>query len=145
MTDSNMRTLSVLLPCLVAFVFLVQLASNANMQTSSVPKLQAISVAETSFSEAKASTVFASIPLNKCGVTWVNGGNYVLATPSSCKGVKVVAMTIGVSEKSCAESTNADFRKLTNTTLFKGDFGFYLGQDRPAHCLVVQQIWGKYA
>ena len=101
--------------------------------------------AVTSLYEAKASDILEQIPSDKCSVSWVNGGNYVLATPSACKGAKVVSMTIGVSAKSCAESVQADFRNLTNTTLFKGDFGFYLGQDRPAGCLVVQQIWGKYA
>ncbi len=136
MTDSNMRTLGVLLTSLVAFVFLVNIASKASIRAQAIHGAPAISVA--------GAPLYEQIPLQKCSVSWINGGNYALATPSACKGVKVATMTIAVSAKSCAESSKADFRVLTNTTLFKGDFGFYLGQDRPAHCLVVQEIWGKY-
>lgn len=143
MTDSNMRTLSVLLPSLVAFVFLVQFASKSNVQTPVLLKAPAITAAGAPLYDAKASSILAQIPSNACNVSLVNGGNYVLATPSACKGVRIASMTIAVSAKSCAESGSADFRSLTNTTLFKGDFGFYLGQDRPARCLVVQEMWGK--
>ena len=143
MTDSNKRTLSVLLPSLVAFVFLVNIASKASIQAPVIHGAPAILAAATPLYD-KSSNTFAQLPADKCSVSWVNGGNYVLATPSACKGVKVVAMTIGVSAKSCTESVGEDFRRLSNTTLFKGDFGFYLGQDRPARCLVVQEIWGKY-
>ncbi len=101
--------------------------------------------AVTPFYKAKSSSPLEQIPSDKCSVSWVNGGNYVLVTPSACKGVKVVSMTIAVSAKTCAESAEGDFRRLTNTTLFKGDFGFYLGQDKPARCLVVHEIRGKYA
>ncbi len=145
MTDSNMRTLSVLLPSLVAFVFLVNIVSKATIQTPAIHGVPAIMGAVTLLYEAKASSPLEQMPSEKCSVSWVNGGNYVLATPSACKGVKVASMTISVSAKTCAESAEEDFRRLTNTTLFKGDFGFYLGQDRPARCLVVQEIWGRYA
>ncbi len=143
MTDSNMRTLSVLLPSLVAFVFLVQFAGKSNVQTPLILKAQAIMAAGAPVYDAKASSLLEPIQSNACDVSWVNGGNYVLAKPSACKGVRIASMTIAVSAKSCAESTGADFRNLTNTTLFKGDFGFYLGQDSPARCLVVKEMWGK--
>jgi hypothetical protein len=139
MTDSNMRTLSVLVPSLVAFVFLVQFASNSHLQVPAIHKAPAITAA----GAPTASALLEQIPTNACNVSWVNGGNYVLATPNACKGVRIASITIGVSDKSCAESTVADFRSLTNTTLFKGDFGFYLGQDRPARCLIVQDMWGS--
>ena len=135
MTDSNMRTLGFLLPGLLAFVFLVQFASTANIQTPALYKTPA---------DAKASNLLEKIPSSTCSVSLVNGGNYVLATPTECKGVRVASMTIAVSAKSCAESAQADFSDLTNTTLFKGDFGFYLGQDKPARCLVVREMWGRY-
>jgi len=144
MTDANMRTLSVLLPSLVAFVFLVQFASKSSVQAPSMHKAPAITAVGAPLYDAKASGLLEQIQSNNCNVSWVNGGNFALATPGACKGVRVVSMTIGASAKSCAESTSADFRTLNNTTLFKGDFGFYLGQDRPARCLVVQEMWGKY-
>ncbi len=93
--------------------------------------------------DAKASKSFDQIPSNACNVSLVNGGNYVLATPTACKGVRVASMTIAVSAKTCAESAQADFNDLKNTTLFKGDFGFYLGQAKPARCLVVREMWGR--
>ena len=94
--------------------------------------------------DAKTSNFLEKIPSSTCGVSLVNGGNCVLATPTACKSVPVASMTIAVSAKSCAESTQADFSDPTNTTLFKGDFGFYLGQDKPARCLVVREMWGRY-
>lgn len=93
---------------------------------------------------ARKTSDVVTLPLNKCAVSWVNGGSYVLATPSGCNGVSVQAMTIRASDKACAESRDADFRRLTNTTYFKGDFGFFLGQGVVARCLVVEQMAGRY-
>ncbi len=143
MTDSNMRTLSVLLPSLVAFVFLVQLASKSNLNLPSMHKAPVITAAGAPLYDANVSGFLEQMPLNACNVSWVIGSNYVLATPSACKGVRVASMTISVSAKSCAESAQADFRDITNSTLFKGDFGFYLGQGGAARCLVVREMWGK--
>ena len=143
MTESNVRTLSFLLPGLAAFVFLVQLASTANIQTPALHKTPTIMAAGAPLFDEKASSLLEQIPSNTCNVALLNGGNYVLATPTACKGVRVASITIGVSAKSCAESAQADFSVLTNTTLFKGDFGFYLGQDKPARCLVVREMWGR--
>jgi hypothetical protein len=94
--------------------------------------------------DAKTLNLLEQIPSNTCSVSLVNGGNYVLATPTACKGVRVASMAIAVSAKSCAESAQEDFSELTNTTLFKGDFGFYLGREKPARCLVVREMWGRY-
>ena len=138
MTDSNMRTLRVLLPGLVAFILLVQLAAQKNFQ-SPLPMAPAIA----SFYDAQAASGLDRIPSNACAVSWVNGGNYVLATPRACNGVRVLSMTIGVSAKSCSDSASADFRQLTNSTLFKGEFGFYLGQNGQPGCLVVQELRGQ--
>jgi hypothetical protein len=143
MTDSNMRTLGFLLTGLVAFVFLVQLASTGSIQAPALHQSSTIMAAGAPLFDKKASHLLEQIPSSTCNVALVNGGNYALATPTACKGARVTSMTIGVSAKSCAESTQADFRVLTNTTLFKGEFGFYLGQDKPARCLVVREIWGR--
>ena len=144
MTNSNLRTLSFLLPGLLVCVFLIKFAGNANIQTPALRNAPAITVASASFFDGKASALLEQIPSNTCNVAWVNGGNYVLATPTTCNGARVASMTISVSAKSCGTSTEADFRDLINTTLFKGDFGFYLGQDKPARCIVVREMWGRY-
>jgi len=93
---------------------------------------------------ARGTSGLVALPLSKCAVSWANGGNYVLATPSACNGVAVQGMTIRASEKACAQSSDADFRSLTNTTYFKGDFGFFIGQGKVARCLVVEQMVGRY-
>jgi len=144
MTNSNMRTLSFLLPGLLVCVFLIKLAGNANIQTPALRNAPAITVASAPFFDGKASGLLEQIPSDACNVAWVNGGNYVLATPTACNGARVASMAISVSAKSCAESAPADFRELTNTTLFKGDFGFYLGQAKTGRCLVVREMWGRY-
>ncbi len=142
MTESNTRTLVVLLSSFVAFVFLTQFANKFSVPAPATYKPPFTLAAGAPVS--KTLNVFVPVALDKCSVSWVNGGNYALATPRACKGVSLVSMTIGVSAKSCAESTKADFRSVTNSTLYKGDFGFYLGQGASAHCLVVQEMWGKY-
>jgi hypothetical protein len=139
-----MRTLSLLLPGLLVCVFLINLAGTANHLTPTLQNKTVSSAASTQPFDAKASKFLDQIPSNACNVSLVNGGNYVLATPTGCKGVRVASMTIAVSAKTCAESAQADFSDLNNTTLFKGDFGFYLGKDKPARCLVVREMWGRY-
>jgi hypothetical protein len=139
-----MRTLSFLLPGLLVCGFLINMAGTANNSTPALQSRTLMVGASTLPFDTKTLTNLDKIPSNTCDVSLVNGGNYVLATPTGCKGVRVAAMTIAASAKSCAESAQADFSDLTNTTLFKGDFGFYLGQDKPARCLVVREMWGRY-
>jgi hypothetical protein len=85
-----------------------------------------------------------AIPKEKCGSTWVNGGNYVLVTPKTCVDVVIASLTVAVSDKPCEASARADFRSLSYDTYFKGDFGFYLGQGKKVQCLAVKEIVGKY-
>ncbi len=146
MTESNVRTLSVLLPSLVALVFVVQFTNKIGAPTPATYKTSAIMVASAPFditAAGKAANPLMQLAAETCSISWVNGGNYVLAKASACKGAKAVSMTIAVSAKPCAQSAKGDFRSLTNSTFFKGDFGFYLGQDKPASCLLVEQIWGR--
>jgi hypothetical protein len=139
-----MRTVSFLLPGLLVCVFLIKLAGTSNIQPRAL-QTKATSVEGSTLPfDTKTLTLLEKIPSNTCNVSLLNGGNYVLATPTACKGARVASMTISVSPKACAESAQADFSDLTNTTLFKGDFGFYLGQGKPARCLVVREMWGKY-
>jgi len=144
MTNSNMRTLSFLLPGLLVCVFLIKLAGPANIQMPALQNKPIIMEASTLPFDIKTLNFLEQIPSDTCNVALVNGGNYVLATPTACNGVRVVSMTISASAKSCGESAREDFRNITNSTLFKGDFGFYLGQDKPARCLVVREMWGRY-
>jgi hypothetical protein len=120
------------------------LAGPANIKTPALQNKTISVEANTLPFDTKRLNFIETIPSNTCNISLVNGGNYVLATPTACKGVRVASMTIAVSAKSCAESGQADFSNLTNTTLFKGDFGFYLGQGKPARCLVVREMWGRY-
>ena len=92
----------------------------------------------------KAVPELVAIPKEKCASTWVNGGNYVLVTPQTCNDVSIASMTVAVSSKPCEASTKADFQNLTNSTYFKGDFGFFVGQGKSVQCLAVQEIVGKY-
>ena len=144
MTYSNTRTLSILLPGLLVCFFLIKMAGTANIQTPALQHKPIIMETSTLPFNTKTLNRLDKIPSDTCNVAWVNGGNYVLATPAACNGVRVVSMTISVSAKSCSESAQEDFRNITNSTLFKGDFGFYLGQDKPARCLVVRDVWGRY-
>lgn len=146
MTENNIRTLSVLLPTLVALVFVFQFANKIVIPTPATYKAPVIMTASAPFdvtSAGKAANILVQMATDSCSISWVNGGNYVLAKPTACKGAKTVSMTIAVSAKPCAESAKGDFRSLTNSTFFKGDFGFYLGQDKPANCLLVEQMWGR--
>ena len=144
MTHSHMRTLSFLLPGLLVCVFLIKLAGTANIQTPALQNKTTIVEGSTLPFDTKTLTRLEQMPASTCNVSLLNGGNYILATPTACKGARVASMTISVSPKACAESAQADFSDLTNTTLFKGDFGFYLGRDKPARCLVVREMWGRY-
>ncbi len=140
MTESNTRTFFVLATSLVALSAVVQLAGKAGPAPAAF-KASALAVMEPMVARTSA---IVALPIGKCAVSWTNGGNYVLATPSGCNGVSVQAMTIRASAKSCADSSQADFRSLANSTYFRGDFGFYLGQDASARCLVVEQMLGRY-
>ena len=126
----------------MAFVFVVQFANKIGVPAPATYKAPAIMAAGAPL-DAKASNSLVPMAPDSCSISWVNGGNYVLATPSACKDAKAVSMTISVSAKPCADIANGDFRTLTNSTFFKGDFGFYLGQDNPARCLAVVEMWGK--
>ena len=147
MTESNTRTFFVLLMGFAAFMALVQMSGKAGPLSTAVFNGYAAYKAPPAPAEpmlARKTSEAVALPLNKCAVSWTNGGNYVLATPSGCNGVSVQAMTIRASAKSCAQSGDADFRSLTNATYFKGDFGFFLGQGNVARCLVVEQMVGRY-
>lgn len=149
MPESNTRTFLILVMSFAALMALVQMSGRFGLQLTSAGafKVSAAYKAPAAPAEpmlARNSSGLVALPLNKCAVTWANGGNYVLATPSGCNGVSVQAMTIRASEKTCAQSSDADFVSLTNTTYFKGDFGFFLGQGKVARCLVVEQLVGRY-
>jgi hypothetical protein len=149
MTESNTRTFFVLAMSFAALMFFVQMSGKSGMLASKSPVFgaRAAYVAPTAPAEpmlARKTTSLVALPLSKCAVSWVNGGSYVLATPSGCNGVAVQEMVIRASAKSCANSREADFRTVTNSTYFKGDFGFFLGQNSAAGCLVVDQMLGRY-
>ena len=152
MNTSNTRTLGVLLAGFVALVVLGQSAQQLSHQFRATAAVtHSVVVVETAppapvIVEAtlKQASEFVAIPKEKCGSMWVNGGNYVLVTPKTCNDVSVASITVAVSEKPCDASTQADFRSLTNTTAFKGDYGFYVGQGKTVQCLAVKQIIGKY-
>jgi len=148
MITSNIRTLGVLLAGFVALVVLAQSAQQLKV-TAAVTHpvvvekaLPAPIVVEASIKQK--SNEFVAIPKEKCGSTWINGGNYVLVTPQTCDDVSIASMTVAVSDKPCEASTQADFQSLTYNTYFKGDFGFYLGQGNKVQCLAVKEIIGKY-
>jgi hypothetical protein len=128
---------------LVAFVLLAQTAHKTSFPLPVPATYRPPFTIATDTPINKTSSIVSIAP-NRCRVAWVNGGNYALAKPTACNGVSIVAMTIGVSAKPCSESKMSDFRSLTNSTFFKGDFGFYLGQDAAARCFVVQEMLGKY-
>lgn len=149
MIDSNTRTLGVLLVCFVALVVLgqsVQRLTNVSAAVINTPIVveQAATPAVIAAPVKKVSSQLVAIPKEKCGSVWVNGGNYVLVTPKTCNDVNLASMTIAVSEKPCDASSEADFKKLSNDTYFKGDFGFYVGQGKSVQCLAVKEIVGKY-
>jgi hypothetical protein len=151
MIDTNTRTLGVLL---AGFVALVMVAQSAHKVTSvaraiqgpvvdKAPEVVPVKAEAPSFFK-RAEPQLVSIPASKCASTWINDGNSVRVMPQTCNDVAIASITIGVSAKSCETSTKADFQSLTNTTAFKGEYGFFVGQDRNVQCLAVQNIVGKY-
>ena len=148
MMTSNIRTLGVLLAGFVALVILGQSAHQINVTAAVIhPAVVDKAPAAPVVVEAsirKVSTQFVAIPKEKCGSTWTNYGTSVLVTPKTCNDVSIASMTVAVSDKPCEASTQADFQSLTNSTSFKGDFGFYLGQGKNVKCLAVKEIIGKY-
>ena len=147
MTDINTRTFFILLTSFVALMVLVQSKGGVLSPSSTAYRAGAAYKAPPAPPAepllARKTSAMVELPLGKCAVSWVNGGNFVLATPSACTGVSVQEMTIRASAKPCAESRESDFRRLTNTTYFKGDFGFFLGQDAAAGCLIVDRMLGR--
>ncbi len=149
MIDTNTRTLGVLLAGCVALVMIAQSVNRVKVSAASIHVPVIVRAPEAPVkAEApvvkKAAPQLVAIPAEKCASTWVNGGNYVLVTPKTCNDVSIASITIGVSAKPCESSTKADFESLTNSTVFKGDYGFYVGQDKTVKCLAVQGIVGKY-
>jgi hypothetical protein len=149
MTESNTRTFFVLAMSFAALMFFVQMSGKSGIFASRSTAFNggAAYTSPTAPAEpmlARRTTALVTLPLNKCAVSWVNGGSYVLATPSGCNGVAVQEMVIRASAKSCANAREGDFRMITNSTYFKGDFGFFLGQNTSAGCLVVDQMLGRY-
>ena len=149
MIDGNTRTLGVLLACFVALVVLGQSAQRLMNVSAAVTHPAVVEVAPlaTAMVETpvkRASNEYVAIPKEKCSSMWVNGGNYVLVTPKTCNDVNVASITIAVSEKPCEASAPADFQNLTNSTAFKGDYGFFVGQGKNVQCVAVKQIIGKY-
>ncbi|MFZ1109537.1 MAG: hypothetical protein WAN43_14490 [Rhodomicrobium sp.] len=152
-TQTNIRTLGVLLAGFVALVIVGHSAQRVQVSLSAravqapvvdkAPEVAPVKAEAPSFFK-KAAPQLVAIPAAKCASTWINGGNYVLVTPQTCNDVSIASITIGVSAKSCEASTKADFQSLTNSTAFKGDYGFYVGQGRTVKCLAVQEILGKY-
>jgi hypothetical protein len=152
MIDTNARTLGVLLAGFVALVIVAQNAHRGPVTSvvrtvqgpvvDKAPEVVPVKAEAPIF--RRAAPQLLAIPAAKCASTWVNGGNFVLVTPTACNDVAISSITIGVSAKSCETSSNADFQTLTNTTAFKGDYGFYLGQDKSVKCLAVKEIVGKY-
>jgi hypothetical protein len=146
---NNTRTLGVLLAGFVALVMVAQSAQRVQVTAASIhvpviEKAPEAPVKPAAQVAAKPVNQLVVIPSEKCASTWVNGGNYVLVTPKTCKDVSIASITVGVSAKPCEASTKADFQSLTNSTYFNGDYGFYLGQDKSVKCLAVQEIVGKY-
>ena len=148
MIDGNTRTLGVILACFVALVVLGQSAQRMMNVSAAVPHPVIIDRAPPApvIVEAvrKTTNEYVAIPKEKCGSMWVSGGNYVLVSPKTCNDVSVASITIAVSEKPCEASTQADFQRLTNSTAFKGDYGFYVGQGKHVQCVAVKEIVGKY-
>jgi hypothetical protein len=149
MIETNTRTLAVLLAGFVALVVVMQSVNRLNHVSAAVIHVPVVEKApeapvKVEAPVKKVSNQLATIPAEKCASTWVNGGNYVLVTPKTCNDVSIASITIGVSAKPCDASTKSDFKSLTNSTAFKGDYGFYIGQDRSVKCLAVQEILGKY-
>ncbi len=148
MIETNTRTLAVLLASFVALVMVIQSAHRAsnsapvNYQALADKAIEAVKIEVPVVK--KVSNQLMAIPAEKCASTWVNGGNYVLVTPTACNDVSIASIKIGVSAKPCETSTKADFESLTNSTAFKGDYGFYLGQGKAVQCVAVQEILGKY-
>jgi hypothetical protein len=152
MIDTNTRTLGVLLAGFVALVIVGQSAQRVHSFSSKTvpapvvekaPEVIPVKAEAPSFFK-KAEPQLVSIPAAKCASTWINGGNIVRVMPQTCNDVSIASITIGISAKDCDSSTKADFQSLTNTTAFKGEYGFYVGQDRNVKCVAVQNIIGKY-
>jgi hypothetical protein len=150
MIESNTRTLGAVLASIVALVIVAQSAQHKGSVSAAVirPPVAIVEKAPQPPVVQEAPVKKASqpmpIPVEKCGSTWVNGGNYILVTPKTCNDVSISSITVAVSAKPCEASTKADFVNLTNSTYFKGDYGFYLGQDKSVKCLAVKEIIGKY-
>ncbi len=152
MIDTNIRTLGVLLAGFVALVMVAQSVQRVqfSLPTRAIqaPAVEKAPVVVPVKVEApvvkKAVPQLVAIPAAKCASTWINGGNFVLVTPKTCNDVSIASITIGVSAKPCETATDADFVTMTNTTAFKGDYGFYVGQDKSVKCLAVKEIIGKY-
>jgi hypothetical protein len=153
MIDTNTRTLGVLLAGFVALVIVGQSAHKVQVTSvaraiqapvvDKAPEVVPVKAEAPSFFK-KAEPQLVAIAPSKCASTWINGGNIVRVMPQSCNDVSIASITIGISEKDCDSSTKADFQSLTNTTNFKGEYGFYVGQGRNVKCLAVQNIVGKY-
>ncbi len=148
MITSNVRTLVVVLAGFVALVILGQSAQQLKVAAFPSPVVVEKAMTQPPVVVAapvkKAMGEFVAIPKEKCGSTWINGGNYVLVTPKTCNDVAISSMTIAVSDKPCDASTQADFQNITYNTYFKGDFGFFVGQGKSVQCLAVKEIVGKY-
>ena len=148
MITSNTRTLAVLLAGFVALIVLAQSAHQIKFTAAvihpAVVEKAPVAPVAVEAPVKKVSNQLVAIPKEKCGSMWVNGGNYVLVTPKTCDDVSVASITIAVSDKPCEASTQADFTSLTNSTYFKGDYGFYVGQGKNIQCLAVKEIIGKY-
>ncbi len=150
MIDSNTRTLGVLLACFVALVVLGQSAQRMMNVSAAVPHPIIVDKAPPApvIVEAirQATNEYVAIPKEKCGSMWqnVNNGNSVIVMPKTCNDVAIASITVAVSDKPCDASKEADFRSLTNSTAFKGEYGFYVGQGKNVKCVAVKEIIGKY-
>ncbi len=154
MITSNARTLVVYLAGCVALILLLQSAQQLTQQlgfkaTAAVPHAAVIEKAPPApvmVEAVKRIPQLVAIPKEKCGSMWqaVNNGNSVIVMPKTCNDVAIASITVAVSDKPCDASKEADFQSLTNSTAFKGEYGFYVGQGKNVQCLAVKEIIGKY-
>jgi len=142
MSDSTSRKLALLVAGLLVLGIWIKAHEQRKAQIAGSSSATASVNVFSADPAALAGIKAATIPAEKCSLTVTNGGTYALATPTACAGVTIAAVKLNVSEKPCGESKASDFRAVTSSTYYKGDFGFYLGEANPRRCLVVKEILG---
>ncbi|WP_127076286.1 hypothetical protein [Rhodomicrobium lacus] len=141
MSDSTSRKLAFLIAGLLVLGIWFKAQEQKRAHVASAPAAATIGVS-TAQPQLAPGVKAVAIPAEKCTLKLTNGGTFALATPASCAGVTIESIKLGVSEKPCSEARESDFQSVTSSTYYKGDFGFYLGQNNPRRCLVVKEILG---